>query len=187
MKTKFLTLFLCLLVGLLIGFLTGCSTPRKLTASKQEKTKVDQVTKETNTGSSSTFVDTTKTNGVGITYTKIEYYPPEPNKEPAPKPAKEQPPNKGPIKSIEQLTVKQNSEDKGVSQSQEANASAKEKTTTTDTDKKEANTEQPAADPYRWRYILAILIIVIVAGVWLSKTKVGNTVISFIKKIFVHN
>ena len=54
-------------------------------------------------------------------------------------------------------------------------------------DKKEANTEQPAADPYRWRYILAILIIVIVAGVWLSKTKVGNTVISFIKKIFVHN
>lgn len=209
MKTKFLTLFLCLLVGLLIGFLTGCSTPRKLTASKQEKTKVDQATKETDTGSSSTFVDTTKTNGVEITYTKIEYYPLELNKEPAPKPegqvtpgktsqpegnrnkeptpAKEQPPNKGPIKSIEQLTVKQNSEDKGVSQSQEANASAKEKTTTTNTDKKEANTEQPAADPYRWRYILAILIIVIVAGVWLSKTKVGNTVISFIKKIFVHN
>lgn len=209
MKTKLLTLFLCLLVGLLIGFLTGCSTPRKLTASTQEKTKVDQATKETNTGTSSTLVDTTKTNGVEITYTKIEYYPPEPNKEPAPEPegqvtpgktsqpegnrnkeptpAKKQPPNKGPIKSIEQLTVKQNSEDKGVSQSQEANASAKEKTTTTDTDKKEANTEQPAADPYRWRYILAILIIVIVAGVWLSKTKVGNTVISYIKKIFVHN
>ncbi|MEG0891986.1 MAG: hypothetical protein RSF01_08940, partial [Bacteroidales bacterium] len=84
-------------------------------------------------------------------------------------------------------TVKQNSEEKGVSQNQEANASAKEEITTTDTDKKEVNTEQPAADPYRWRYILAILIIVIVAGVWLSKTKVGSTVISFIKKIFVHN
>ncbi len=209
MKTKLLTLFLCLLVGLLIGFLTGCSTPRKLTASKQEKTTVDQATKETNTGSSSTFVDTTKTNGVEITYTKIEYYPPEPNKEPDPKPegqvtpgktsqpegsrnkeptpAKKQPPNKGHIKSIEQLTVKQNSEDKGVSQNQEANASTKEETTTTDTDKKEANTEQPAADPYKWRYILAILIIVIVAVVWLKKTKVGKAVISFIKKFFVHN
>lgn len=206
MKTKLLTLFLCLLVGFLF---TGCSTPRKLIASKEEKTKVDQATKESNTGTSSTFVDTTKTNGVEITYTKIEYYPPTTNQEPPPEPerqvtpgkakrpegnrnkeptpAKKQPPNKGPIKSIEQLTVKQNSEDKGVSQSQEASASAKEKTTTTDTDKKEANTEQPAADPYRWRYILAILIIVIVAGVWLSKTKVGNTVISFIKKIFVHN
>lgn len=205
MKTKLLTLFLCLLVG----FLTGCSTPRKLIASKEEKTKVDQATKETNTGTSSTFVDTTKTNGVEITYTKIEYYPPEANKEPAPEPegqvtpgkanrpagsqskeptpAKKQPPNKGAIKSIEQLTVKQNSEEKGVSQNQEANASAKEEITTTDTDKKEVNTEQPAADPYRWRYILAILIIVIVAGVWLSKTKVGSTVISFIKKIFVHN
>lgn len=202
MKTRVLTLFLCLLVG----FLTGCSTPRKLTASKEEKTKVDQKTKETNTGTFSTFVDTTKTDGVEITYTKVEYYPPEPNKEPIPEPegqvtpsktsqsegnrnkeptpAKKQPPNKGPIKSIEQLTVKHNSEDKGVSQSQEANASSKEETTTTDTDKKEANTEQPAADPYKWRYILAILIIVIVAVVWLKKTKVGKAVISFIKKIF---
>lgn len=206
MKTKLLTLLLCLLVG----FLSGCSTPKKLIASKEEKTKVDHATKESNTGTSSTFVDTTKTNGVEITYTKIEYYPPEPNKEPVPKmegqvtpgktgqpegnrnkeptPAKKQPPNKGPIKSIEQLTVKQNSQDKGVSQSQEANVSAKEETTATDTDKKEANTEQPAADPYRWRYILAILVIVIVAGTvvyfWLRKTKVGVTVSSFIKKIF---
>lgn len=205
MKTRLLTLLLCLLVG----FLTGCSTPRKLIASKEEKTKVDQATKETNTGTSSTFVDTTKTDGVEITYTKVEYYPPETNREPTPEPegqvtsgktnrpegsrskeptpAKKQPPNKGPIKSIEQLTIKQNSEDKGVSQSQEANTSAKEEATTTDTDKKEANTEQPAADPYRWRYILAILIIVIVAGFWLKKTKVGKAVISFIKKFFVHN
>lgn len=206
MKTRLLTLLLCLLVG----FLTGCSTPRKLIASKEEKTKVDQATKETNTGTSSTFVDTTKTDGVEITYTKIEYYPPEANREPTPEPegqvtpgktnrpegsrskeptpAKKQPPNKGPIKSIEQLTIKQNSEEKGVSQSQEANASAKEEVTTTDIDKKEANTEQPAADPYRWRYILAILVIVIVAGTvvyfWLRKTKVGITVTSFIKKIF---
>ena len=206
MKTRLLTLLLCLLVG----FLTGCSTPRKLIASKEEKTKVDQATKETNTGTSSTFVDTTKTDGVEITYTKVEYYPPETNRESTPEPegqvtpgktnrpegnrskeptpAKKQPPNKGPIKSIEQLTIKQNSEEKGVSQSQEANASAKEEVTTTDTDKKEANTEQPAADPYRWRYILAILVIVIVAGTvvyfWLRKTKVGITVTSFIKKIF---
>ena len=206
MKTRLLTLLLCLLVG----FLTGCSTPRKLIASKEEKTKVDQATKETNTGTSSTFVDTTKTDGLETTYTKIEYYPSETNREPTPEPegqvtpgktnrpegnrskeptpAKKQPPNKGPIKSIEQLTVKQNSEEKGVSQSQEDNASAKEEVTTTDTDKKEANTEQPAADPYRWRYILAILVIVIVAGTvvyfWLRKTKVGITVTSFIKKIF---
>lgn len=206
MKTRLLTLLLCLLVG----FLTGCSTPRKLIASKEEKTKVDQSTKETNTGTSSTFVDTTKTDGVEITYTKIEYYPPETNREPTPEPegqvtpgktnrpegnrskeptpAKKQPPNKGPIKSIEQLTIKQNSEEKGVSQSQEANATAKEEITTTDIDKKEANTEQPAADPYRWRYILAILVIVIVAGTvvyfCLRKTKVGITVTSFIKKIF---
>lgn len=207
MKTRLLTLFLCLLVGFL---LTGCSTPRKLIASKEEKTKVDQATKESNIATSSTFVDTTKTNGVEITYTKIEYYPPTGKQEPAPEPegkvtpgkakrpegsqskeptpAKKQPPNKGPIKSIEQLTIKQNSEEKGVSQSQEANASAKEEITTTDTDKKETNTEQPAADPYRWRYILAILVIVIVTGTvvyfWFRKTKVGITVTSFFKKIF---
>lgn len=206
MKTRLLTLFLCLLVG----FLTGCSTPRKLITNKEEKTKVDEAMKETNTGTSSTFLDTTKTNGVEVTYTKIEYYPPETNREPTPEPegqvtpgktsqyegnrnkeptpAKKQPPNKGPIKSIEQLTIKQNSEEKGVSQRQEANVSAKEETTTTDIDKKEANTEQPAADPYRWRYILAILVIVIVAGTvvyfWLRKTKVGIMVTSFIKKIF---
>lgn len=206
MKTRLLTLLFCLLVGFLF---TGCSTPRKLITSKEEKTKVDQATKETSAGTSSIFIDTTKTNGVEVTYTKIEYYPPKENEEPTPEPegqvtqgkttrpegsrnkepapAKKQPPNKGPIKSIEQLTINQGSEEKGVSQSQEASASAKEETTTTDTDKTEANTEQPAADPYRWRYILAILVIVIVAGVWLKKTKIGKTVISFLKKIFVHN
>lgn len=200
------TLILCLLAGLLIG----CSAPRKLKAGKEEKIRADRTVRETHTGASSAWIDTTKTDQVEITYTKIEYYPPGANREQTPEPDKQVPPDgtnrfqgtgrkdpapsetrlsdKGEIKSIEQLTLKRNSAQQGVSQSQDANASAREEITATDTDKKETNTEQPAPDPYRWRYILAILIVVIMAGAgicfWLRKTKTGMIVLSFIKKIF---
>jgi amino acid transporter len=52
----------------------------------------------------------------------------------------------------------------------------------------EKESEQPAPDPYRWRYILGIVISVIsvgfVAYYGLRKTKVVNSIITFLKNIF---
>lgn len=208
MKAKLIiSTFLCLLLCLLVG----CSTPRKLAGSTIEAGKVEEVRSETSAGDILQFVDTTKREGVEITYTKIEFYPPDlskpiitpasepgPKQEPAnledkkvePTPKKKQPPNEqGAIKSIEQYTVKHDTEDMGISASVESIATEKNEAINTEFEKEEAITEEPAADPYRWRYILAIIVILLVVGVvgyfWLRKTNIFLRVASFFKKLFV--
>lgn len=208
MKAKLIiSTFLCLLLCLLVG----CSTPRKLAGSTIEAGKVEEVRSETSAGDILQYVDTTKREGVEITYTKIEFYPPgtiqptatpatepEATPEPAnledkkvePTPKKKQPPNEqGAIKSIEQYTVKHDTEDRGISASVESIATEKNEAINTEFEKEEAITEEPAADPYRWRYILAIIVILLVVGVvgyfWLRKTNIFLRVASFFKKLFV--
>lgn len=208
MKTRLIiSTILCFLVWLLVG----CSTPRKLAGSTIEAGKVEEVRSETSAGDILQYVDTTKREGVEITYTKIEFYPPgiiqppatpatepEATPEPAnledkkvePTPKKKQPPNEqGAIKSIEQYTVKHDTEDRGISASVESIATEKNEAINTEFEKEESITEEPAADPYRWRYILAIIVILLVVGVvgyfWLRKTNIFLRVASFFKKLFV--
>lgn len=205
MKAKLIiSTILCLLLCLLVG----CSTPRKLAGSTIEAGKVVEVRSETSAGDILQYVDTTKCGGVEITYTKIEFYPPdaskpiitpasepEPKQEPAnledkkvePTPKKQQPPNEqGAIKSIEQYTVKHDTEDRGISASVESIATEKNEAINTEFEKEEAITEEPAADPYRWRYILAIIVILVVVGYFcLRKTNLFLRVASFFKKLFV--
>lgn len=54
----------------------------------------------------------------------------------------------------------------------------------TDTDKETDITEKPAADPYRWRYIFGILVLLAVAFFFLRKTKVFTAVAAFFRKLF---
>lgn len=208
MKTRLIiSTFLCLLLWLLVG----CSTPRKLAANTKEAEKVEEARSEKSAGDILQYVDATKREGVEIAYTKIEFYPPgtiqptatpasepEPKQGPAnledkkvePTPKKQQPPNEqGAIKSIEQYTVKHDTEDMGISASAESIATEKNEAINTKFEKEEAITEEPAADPYRWRYILAIIVILLVVGVvgyfWLRKTNIFIRVASFFKKLFV--
>ncbi|MDR0429231.1 MAG: hypothetical protein LBH58_01975, partial [Tannerellaceae bacterium] len=78
----------------------------------------------------------------------------------------------------------------GISESRESNTSDLEEEKNTDTDIKVDTTEQPAADPYKWRYIFGILILIIVIGVVgyfiLRKNKIFISVISFFKRFFLH-
>lgn len=207
MKTRLIiSTILCFLVWLLVG----CSTPRMLAGSTIEAGKVEEARSEKSAGDILQYVDTTKREGVEITYTKIEFYPPdvskpiitpapepEPKQEPAnledkkvePTPKKKQPPNEqGAIKSFEQYTVKHNTEDKGVSASVESTDTEKNEVINSEFEKEEAITEEPTADPYRWRYILAIIVILVVVGVvgyfCLRKTNLFLRVASFFKKLF---
>lgn len=208
MKTRLIiSTILCLLLCLLVG----CSTPRKLAANTKETGKTEEARSEKSAGDILQYVDTTKREGVEITYTKIEFYPPdaskpiitpapepEPKQEPAnledkkvePTPKKNQPPNEqGAIKSIEQYTVKHDTEDGGISASVESTDTEKNEVINSEFEKKEAITEEPTADPYRWRYILAIIVILVVVGVvgyfCLRKTNLFLRVASFFKKLFV--
>ena len=81
-------------------------------------------------------------------------------------PKEKQPPDtgrQGAIKSIETFTVKQKAEATGVTQEEQKTETTKTEEVNTDTDKETDITEKPAADPYRWRYIFGILVLLAVA------------------------
>lgn len=206
MKRKFGIVVIALLLAVL---LSGCSTPRKLAGSTKETAKTEEKRDETTAAEIRRTVDSTKTEGVEVTYTKIEFFPPEPDTLPTkqgttktggpsktvadtpknrPKEPKEkQPPDtgkQGAIKSIETFTVKQNTEATGVTQEEQKTETTKTEEVNTDTDKETDVTEQPAADPYRWRYIFGILVLLVVGIILLRKTKVFTAVVGFFRKLF---
>ena len=207
MKPKFSIVAIALLLAVL---LFSCSTPRKLAGSAKETAKTEEKRDETTAAEFRRIVDSTKTEGVEVTYTKIEFFPPESDTLPANKdttkaggqtkpvantqknrpkePKEKQPPDErskqGAIKSIETYTVKQKTEATGVTHEEQKTETAKTEEVNTDTDKKTYITEKPAADPYRWRYIFGILVLLAVAFFFLRKTKVFTAVTAFFRKLF---
>lgn len=161
---------LYLIVLVFAVLLTGCSTPRKLAGSTKETAKTEEKRNETTAAEFRRTVDNTKTEGVEVTYTKIEFFPPKPDTRQAkpdtmqaggpsnpvadtpknrPKEPKEkQPPDtgrQGAIKSIETFTVKQKAEATGVTQEEQKTETTKTEEVNTDTDKETDITEKPAA------------------------------------------
>ena len=206
MKTR---TFIAILWGIAAVSFIGCSTPRKLAGSTKETAKTEEKRNETTAAEFRRTVDNTKTEGVEVTYTKIEFFPPKPDTRQAkpatmqaggpsnpvadtpknrPKEPKEkQPPDtgrQGAIKSIETFTVKQKAEATGVTQEEQKTETTKTEEVNTDTDKETDITEKPAADPYRWRYIFGILVLLAVAFFFLRKTKVFTAVAAFFRKLF---
>ncbi len=164
----------------LFGFL-GCSSPKNLTSSTKETGTTEEKRSEATTGEIHTLIDSTKTSGSDITYFKIEFYPPEekpagpdpePEKEPTPgnvnkepKPANKKPPDKGAIKSIEGFKLSSSSEEKGVTETDEKNTLQKDEKINTDNTLETDTQEEVAEDPYKWRYLLGIIIAIIVIGI----------------------
>lgn len=206
MKPKFSIVVIALLLSVLLA---GCSTPRKLAGSTKETAKTEEKRDETTAAEFRRTVDSTKTEGVEVTYTKIEFFPPEPDtrqtkpdtmqaggpsnpvadtpKNRPKEPKEKQPPDtgrQGAIKSIETFTVKQKAEATGVTQEEQKTETTKTEEVNTDTDKETDITEKPAADPYRWRYIFGILVLLAVAFCFLRKTKVFTAVAAFFGKLF---
>ena len=206
MKRKYGIVVIALLLAVL---LSGCSTPRKLAGSTKETAKTEEKRDETIAAEFRRTVDSTKTEGVEVTYTKIEFFPPEPDtrqtkpdamqaggpsnpaadtpKNRPKEPKEKQPPDtgrQGAIKSIETFTVKQNTEATRLSQEEQKTETTKTEEVNTDTDKETDITEKPAADPYRWRYIFGILVLLVVAFFFLRKTKVFTAVVGFFRKLF---
>jgi cobalamin biosynthesis Mg chelatase CobN len=202
MKRIILFTCICLL------FFAGCRTPQKIISNTTESIKTSEQHNETSTAESYSFVDTTKKAGFEINYYRIEFYPPEgpakpdttPNKDnivpegakadtKQPTAGKAKADTKQPaIKSIEGYTVKSISEENGVTEEKSNTATTKDAENNTDINKDAEITEQPAPDPYRWRYILGILVLVVVVGIVayfkLKKTKIIGKIVVFLKKLF---
>jgi hypothetical protein len=104
---------------------------------------------------------------------------------------KTKPPNitgKGTIKSIEGYTIKAAGEQTGVNEEKSNTTINKDAVNNTDITKNEEITEQAVADPYRWRYIFGIVIIIALSTVGLyfgfRKSKFVVSIVSFLKKLF---
>lgn len=178
MKKLLLLLVTCLMVS--------CASTRKsVQTSCTTDTSIDKV--DSQTMKTEKAIDTTKTEDGKITITEIEFFP-NVNKSDTIKSAI----NVGglnianvgsiknaAIKSIKQTTIEKKSEQKG--KSNESSESEKIQSTVVATKSNQTSQIQtsPAPDPYRWRYIFYILVLVGIAMLYLKRVPFLN----WIKKI----
>lgn len=151
--------------------LAGCA-PRKVVKTTNEDSVVDVKRAETTTVEVNSLIDTTKREGVEITYTKVEYYPPDEVSvvvnEPTPE-VVNSPPAKGAVKSIESYTIKQESESIGVSQQADVALTSSTSGAKTEYSRDEIIEKTPASDPYKWRYIFYILLLLALSVVYIKR------------------
>lgn len=182
-----------------IIMLYACASTRKTTQSSEV---FDVSTEKTESESSNVerFIDTTKTDKKKITITEIEFCPPTVNNESPgiddkPKASNVSGlslPNIGnidnaTIKSIKQTTIESESETKGESNESSSTANIISEAVLENTEKKVMINEEPAPDPYKWRYIFYILLIGVAALLYFKRVPVMNwikTILSGIRKIF---
>ena len=157
----------------------SCASTRKsVQTSCTTDTSIDKV--DSQTMKTEKAIDTTKTEDGKITITEIEFFPTINNG------------NKSDtiianvgsiknaaIKSIKQTTIEKKSEQKG--KSNESSESEKIQSTVAATKSNQTSQIQtsPAPDPYRWRYIFYILVLVGIAMLYLKRVPFLN----WIKKI----
>lgn len=194
MKTS--NLILSVLFFILAGLFLSCSSTRKLQSNTKETAKIDEQRTEENAGNVIHFADTTKKEDRVITYTKIEFYPPEaleddttiiesssPSKTNGTKHRKH-----GAIKSIESYTLNSSKVANGINKDSTATTSIIKDNKTTQVDKNTTTKETKEADPYKWRFIFGIIIALAVIGTVayfaISKSTIAAKVVGFIKKIF---
>ena len=166
--------------------MVSCASTRKsVQTSCTTDTSIDKV--DSQTMKTEKAIDTTKTEDGKITITEIEFFP-NVNKSDTIKSAI----NVGglnianvgsiknaAIKSIKQTTIEKKSEQKG--KSNESSESEKIQSTVVATKSNQTSQIQtsPAPDPYRWRYIFYILVLVGIAMLYLKRVPFLN----WIKKI----
>lgn len=193
-------------------FMISCASTRK--SVQHSCTNVTNTESSENSNQKTEkVVDTTKTESGKITITEIEFYPPTDNCETQDKDTvnniatngdskADKPkatnvgdihlPNVGSIqnaaiKSIKQTTIESNLEQKGESKETNENDTSKSEAVISKTSQSSVEETTPAPDPYRWRYIFYILLVVSIWLLYLKRVPILNwikTILSGIRRIF---
>ncbi|MDR1416566.1 MAG: hypothetical protein LBJ57_03995 [Prevotellaceae bacterium] len=196
------TLLICLCALLL----SGCLSPKKIASSATESAASSEKQSEAASSEAHSFTDAAKKSDVEVSYFKIEFYPPaEMDGSPSAAPddaalpespltgvgcgdLKNSPRGKAAIKSIEVYTAKAKSEEAGVSESEASAHSSWGREESEDVNRHTEAEEQPSADPYRWRYIFWIVLVLALAAAgiyfWLRKSKLFVSIALFLKNLF---
>jgi hypothetical protein len=160
-----------------IALISCTSTQKSVKSTWANETSLQSMeSQSTKTGK---VIDTTKTESGKITITEIEFYPP-PNDTASNAGGVDLPNIKdAAIKSIRQTIIETGSEQKGKSkESSESNERQKEAIISNTTQKTD-EVIAPAPDPYRWRYIFYILLLITAIFLYVKRIPVLN----WIKKI----
>jgi hypothetical protein len=140
-------------------------------------------------------IDTTKTEKGKITITEIEFYPPNSdtvNHAPATNVGGVEIPNIGnikdaAIKSIKQTTIESDVEQKGQSNESGETKGNQKQTILVSNEQSSQECIEPVPDPYRWRYIFYILVLLGIAMLYLKRVPFLNwikKILSGIRRIF---
>lgn len=193
-------------------FMISCASTRKSVHNSCTNVTNSQ-SEESSNQKTEKVVDTTKTENGKITITEIEFYPPTNNcdnqgkdtvnniatdgNSKADKPKETNVgnihlPNVGSIqnaaiKSIKQTTIESNLEQKGESKETNENDTSKSEAVVSKTSQSSVEETMPAPDPYRWRYIFYILLVVSIWLLYLKRVPILNwikTILSGIRRIF---
>lgn len=158
------------LLLLFIAFilLFGCSSKKKASETEKHYSKQAESSEVENV-STQLRVDTTKTLDIEINYTKVTFFDPDEGKPP------------DAIKQIESWTLKDKDTKRGVSDSAVNNTKQSKGSELIQEDISENNKEEPAPDPYKWRYIFYIIVSLIIVGIFLKRSTVFKYITSLFK------
>lgn len=171
-----------ILLIMALFFFSACGSLKKTTST--ENVKIE--TTDHDSGQVSRYVDTTKTEKGDISIIEVEFYPGSAKQD-----SVDQSPGKipviqngttkisGSIKSAKITTIKKEAENKGVSKTD----STFNKSSTQNVDKAMSTSKEPAKDPYRWRWILGIIIVVALIGFFICSKVRFKSIWDWIKKI----
>lgn len=201
MKKVLLPLIFCFIM------ISCASTRKSVQMSCTSQTNTESAEKQTSKAEK--VVDTTKTESGKVTITEIEFYPPSDCKhgkdttsEPSsnkPKANKPKGSNVGEInlsnvgnikdaaiKSIKQTTIESEKEQKGKSNESNESDNSKSEATLSNTNQSITEESMPTPDPYRWRYIFYIVLLVSIGLLYLKRVPILNwikTILSGVRKI----
>ena len=186
-----------ILLSLLLLLMASCAATRQNAQSTSTNKSLTEKTEGQSTKTEK-VVDTTKTENGKITITEIEFYPLVDSEElqdkanatttvQSPKQSNVAGVNlsnvgnikNAAIKSIKQTTIEKSSEQKGESKESSESKVEQKEAVATKNDQTSQMQISPAPDPYRWRYIFYILLLIGVALLYLKRVPVLN----WIKKI----
>lgn len=173
------------------ALLVSCGTTRKVQESRQTSYANSMAVQEVEKMELSKLIDTTRSEHGKITITEIVFEHPVPLETSKRKPdvCPETPPmtnakvdNVGEfagVKSVKQTVIESNVEEKGESQENEKQEQCKSEANAVRDDSNIQVKEQPAPDPYRWRYAFYISLLFVAVLLYLKRIPILN----WIKKI----
>ena len=167
----------------------GCGSLKKSqTSEKVKETLTEEVSEKT-----SILMDTTKMSSGKVSIVEVEFFgdiPPvithaenttDPILPESKKPPSIETPDVkiiGPVKKAKITTIEKETEERGVS----IEDNEYSKSTDYNIDSENESAAEPGKDPYRWRWIFGISVVVIIGGVLLYRWFKGSNVWKWIKK-----